>query len=125
MFEKYNLNEKPVTLYLYNLKKPVKEGETFAVEETEILMEKWRQQVGDKTLDFYAICDNDTKPIVPPCTVNEVGTIYHGTYMILDRQDKEYYIKKLVEEYEHRAEEAAKSVNTYNEYVRQLKNMKV
>lgn len=125
MFEKYNLNEKPVTMYLYNLKKPATKEENFVVEESELLMEKWRQQLGDKTLDFYAVCGEGNKPIVPPCTVNEIGTIYHGTYMILDRQDKKYYIKELIKEYKHRADEAAKSAETYNNYVKQLKDFKV
>lgn len=121
--ENYNLNEGPITMYLYDMETPLTPNTDPIITETPITVERWRGTIGSEPVDYYiptADVDVVNRSRFIPCTLNELGTIYHRTSMLLDRQDKSYYISKLVEEYLRRAHQATEAATTFNMYARRL-----
>ena len=119
-YSNINLNEGTKTMYLYRAK--ANKDMDISISVTEVKMDKWRETKGYpnvKTTEYYRPIPNQ-KIRVSPVDVQDLGKIYHGTDMILDRVDENYYLKALIAEYQERADKAKKSVERFENYTENL-----
>lgn len=126
MHKTTKLDDEVKTFYLYRTEYPKKVG-SVKISETPIKMEKWRD-VNDTTparilRDYYKPAANQNISVAP-ISVDEIGTMYHGTDMILEKPDKDYYIKALIEYYDNNIHTFQKLIDTYKDYIRCAKIMR-
>lgn len=113
------LNDEVEIFYLYRAEYP-QNANSINISEIPIKMEKWRD-IGNTTStpvirDYYKPISNQNISVAP-ISVDEIGAIYHGTDMILEKPDKNYYIKALIEYYDGSIHTFQKLIGTYENYI--------